>query len=837
MEKSIMDEERDKIRELHQRQQNSLKSLQALENRFCHIAIDDEETLQGSSITSRSPTLEFLTKTPAMEVPPLENLSQSRTNTITIDLSAVDDSDTSDTDTTMADDDIEERISTEQLAKAADHVKKLLKRITVLQNSFNSDQKTHRKRHVHKMYQRFCRKFESGIDVTQAAFPSAHDVSIASPGLNEFGNEGALENFDFDSFLHGQDEIFPFTMTDFNFNAGAEQELPLKTNLEPLSSSQSYQQLYVTPTSNSRPDIASKAPDTASGSSLELSDQRQAHIIAQEQLLRQDPQQISEKEQSTPPQQNLPHAAPKEISRQEQSQMMRHEQQAQTQSTQDQAQAATQSIPGTSQTMFSPTMPMLNKPVPPPDSRPVPSMPMGYRPTILQVNGSPQKSVEGLLHYPSHSRKLNLSPALAPPSMGNHALQDYQNQLMLLEQQNRKRLLDSRQAQDNNNQLKRGHIPVESCMSGERQRQDLEASQHISSWPNVATVNNENSKERERVRIRKSALRIDQRNCRRRVLKACYNCQTLKVKVASIQLIFWLCTDLLQCDYTSPCSSCTKRNAEQEELPIETCRETNITEHLQGFPVEVGSTGLSLPQEQYDKIESMTDRLRPTGPERSARREPFVPSATRNPQASNATADMDARAAAQIGGGFPSLSDNENGWVNFGFSHGDRNSYDYQDNPFITFNPSQTLHISTGAGVQAVWDASFPFPEPTNSNSLKPAKRKFFRRPSPSLIKPSQKKMLSPEVPQSTGFISNEEDEDDEEISYRVRSKKRRKTKEYEDEIVGAQSDLELVDNDTADVLFPLFSKDKPIEIRTTLNSADRDIVDVLLEEWTVPVY
>jgi hypothetical protein len=669
MEKSIMDEERDKIRELHQRQQDSLKSLQALENRFCHIAIDDEETLQGSSITSRVPTLEFMTKAQAMEVPPLENLSQSRTNTITIDLSAVDDSDTSDTDATMADDDIEERISTEQLAKAAEHVKKLLKRITVLQNSFNSDQKTYRKRHVHKMYQRFCRKFESGINVAQAAFPSAHDVSMAFPGLNEYGNEGALECFDFDSFLHGQDEVVPFSMYGFDFDAGAEQELPLKINLETLSSSQSYQQSYITPTTNTRPDIASKTPGAAPVSSLDLHDQRQAHIIAQEQLLQQDPQQVSEKEQSTPPQQYLQHSAPKEISRQEQSQMMLHEQQAQTQSTQDQAQAATQSIAGTSQALFSPTMPMLNRPVPPSGSRLVPSMPMGYRPTILQVNGSPQKSVEGLLHYPSHSRKLNLSPALTPPSMGNHALQDYQNQLMLLEQQNRKRLLDSRVTQDNNNQLKRGHIPIESCMSGQRQRQDPDASPHISSWPNVATAHN------------------------------------------------------------------------------------------------------------------------------------------------------------------------ENGWVNVGFSHGDRNSYDYYDNSFITFNPTQKLHISTGAGVQAISDVSFPSPEPTNSNSLKPAKKKSFRRPSSSRIKPSQKRMLSPEVPQRTGFISTEENEDDEEIGYRVRLKKRRKTKESEDEIVGAQSDLELVDNDTADVLFPLFGKDKIIETRTTLNSADRDIVDVLLEEWTVPVY
>jgi hypothetical protein len=60
METSVMQEEREKIRELHQRQQDSLKSLQALENRFCKVGLDDEETLQGSSATSRVPTLEFI---------------------------------------------------------------------------------------------------------------------------------------------------------------------------------------------------------------------------------------------------------------------------------------------------------------------------------------------------------------------------------------------------------------------------------------------------------------------------------------------------------------------------------------------------------------------------------------------------------------------------------------------------------------------------------------------------------------------------------------------------------------------------------------------------------
>ncbi|KAI4710334.1 hypothetical protein J4E89_004787 [Alternaria sp. Ai002NY15] len=206
---SVLDEEREKIRELHQRQQDSLKSLQALENRFCHIAINDEETLRGSSVASCVPTLELMANAPVMELPPLEKVPKLQPNTITIELSTPNDSDTSDSDATVSGDDNQEQISTEELAKAADHVKKLLKRITMLQKSFDVDKKKHRKRHVYKIYQRFCRKFESGIKL-----PSAVDFGKVAPFIdfNMDDNGGQLESFDFDSFLHVDDENTQFPL-------------------------------------------------------------------------------------------------------------------------------------------------------------------------------------------------------------------------------------------------------------------------------------------------------------------------------------------------------------------------------------------------------------------------------------------------------------------------------------------------------------------------------------------------------------------------------------------------------------------------------------------------
>jgi hypothetical protein len=211
-----MEEERDKIRELHQRQQDSIKSLQALESRFCGVAIDNEETLQGSSSASRVPTLELMTNAQTMKLPPLEKHIESQTNTVTIDISATDDSDTSDSDATMTGEN-DEHISREELSKAAKHVTKLLRRVIVLQKSLENDQKPHQKRRVRKIYQRFRRKFESGINVTQATGPSRHG-SPATRSSNQYNHAldlgdmggGALENFDFDSFLHVGSESTPF---------------------------------------------------------------------------------------------------------------------------------------------------------------------------------------------------------------------------------------------------------------------------------------------------------------------------------------------------------------------------------------------------------------------------------------------------------------------------------------------------------------------------------------------------------------------------------------------------------------------------------------------------
>jgi hypothetical protein len=166
LEKEALEQEREKIRELHQRQQDSLNCLQALESKLSKVALDDEETLQGSTAPSRVPTLELMFGAPPANAPAEKTVDNEEptTNILNIDLSAPD-SDTSDSDASATDDDEGEDLSLEDLVKAAKHAQKLLKRITVLQKSFDGTQKSkvHKKKRVHKMYMRFRKNWEEHL--------------------------------------------------------------------------------------------------------------------------------------------------------------------------------------------------------------------------------------------------------------------------------------------------------------------------------------------------------------------------------------------------------------------------------------------------------------------------------------------------------------------------------------------------------------------------------------------------------------------------------------------------------------------------------------------------
>ncbi|KAI4947316.1 hypothetical protein J4E91_006668 [Alternaria rosae] len=445
VEKSVLEEERDKIRELHQRQQDSLKSLQALENRFCHVALDDEETLRGSSIASRVPTLELMANAPLMELPPLEKPSKPQKDTITIDLSTANDSDTSDSDATMSGDDNEEHISTEELAKAADHVKKLLKRITMLQKNFDADKK-HQKRHVHKIYQRFCRKFESGIK------PCVKDANFGelraedSFDLNDSG--GALECFDFESFLQVPGESTQFPLLDFDFPGEQHTEPQQANNPEAVPSMQSCQhpplvsadliEPVPSPSAQTPPYPPVPLLSAASDLPFDLSGQQQGPILDQGQ--------------SAPAQQSPEPLAQTWARMQRQAQSMA-QQQAQAQQPQAQSQAAMQPMPSIDQSLPSPAMPMLNRHMLPPVSTSSLYVPTYSRPVMPETSRSSHRRVESSLR-PRVPMPTAHSALLPRPPIGNTALQDYQYQLMFLDCQKRRRKSASEQKQDVDSQLR-----------------------------------------------------------------------------------------------------------------------------------------------------------------------------------------------------------------------------------------------------------------------------------------------------------------------------------------------------------------------------------------------
>jgi hypothetical protein len=165
-----LEQEREKIRELHQQQQDSLKSLHELEDKFSRFTSTDKETLQDPDVRSRGATLELMSQAPPQEGPPPKPMdNQTQLNVFPNNFYALDqvipNSDESTTDKK------DEHISLEELEKAAEHVQELLKHITQLQKSFHVTKKTesHDKKRIDEVYRDFCRKWEEDI-----ALPSAN---------------------------------------------------------------------------------------------------------------------------------------------------------------------------------------------------------------------------------------------------------------------------------------------------------------------------------------------------------------------------------------------------------------------------------------------------------------------------------------------------------------------------------------------------------------------------------------------------------------------------------------------------------------------------------------
>jgi hypothetical protein len=165
-ENDALEQKREKIRELHQQQQDSLKALQALESKLNKVTIDDGGKPQGLHLPPQVPTPGLAFGIAAHDASPSNTLgSRLQSNVVMTNLPMVD-SDSSDSEAILSDEE-EEHMSPEELAKAAQYVQKMLARIELLIKSSEVTQgsKPCRKRRVNKIYKRFCRRWESDISL------------------------------------------------------------------------------------------------------------------------------------------------------------------------------------------------------------------------------------------------------------------------------------------------------------------------------------------------------------------------------------------------------------------------------------------------------------------------------------------------------------------------------------------------------------------------------------------------------------------------------------------------------------------------------------------------
>ncbi|OCL11322.1 hypothetical protein AOQ84DRAFT_374099 [Glonium stellatum] len=154
-------EERENIRLLHQRNQQSLTHLGLLEKRLDNVSISDSATLEGQSSQLDTHSFSFLVQQSLKDKErdsfnePLQNKNFGKLDECLSD----------DSDDTIGEGVDGDRLTKEDLIKCAKHVQKLLQRIESLQNlvSDNSKGSHHSKHRVRKVCRRFCQRIESEV--------------------------------------------------------------------------------------------------------------------------------------------------------------------------------------------------------------------------------------------------------------------------------------------------------------------------------------------------------------------------------------------------------------------------------------------------------------------------------------------------------------------------------------------------------------------------------------------------------------------------------------------------------------------------------------------------
>ncbi|KAH7112915.1 hypothetical protein B0J11DRAFT_183648 [Dendryphion nanum] len=222
VEKSALEKERDIIRHLYERQQQSLKVLHTLESKLDRVSLDDQDTLCGSDsgIIAQVPTINMMLQ------PSLPKSNSQPDSTL-----SADDSGMSESDGSISDDDAE-HLTFEDLSKCAKHVQRLLKDISTLQRSLDSSESTShpRRRGVRKIYRRFCRKFESNL--------ASNGTSALKPSLGS-GTVLPLDYLNLSQTSHKSST--GGVLTPENVRSAASLALPEPVGSDDIASSQSTQ--------------------------------------------------------------------------------------------------------------------------------------------------------------------------------------------------------------------------------------------------------------------------------------------------------------------------------------------------------------------------------------------------------------------------------------------------------------------------------------------------------------------------------------------------------------------------------------------------------------------
>lgn len=174
MGESALEKEHERIRQLHQRQQESLRNLQALESKLNGVNLDGDKTRRESSPPSQVPNNEPSTTSSssalqsAMKRDGQLNAKYNEVFASTENLKAYDSDD-------ATSDEEGEHLTVDELSQCTGLVQELLEKISMLQQTLKATQSTFRcpKSRVHKLYRRFCWKFESEMVSAGGTNPSS----------------------------------------------------------------------------------------------------------------------------------------------------------------------------------------------------------------------------------------------------------------------------------------------------------------------------------------------------------------------------------------------------------------------------------------------------------------------------------------------------------------------------------------------------------------------------------------------------------------------------------------------------------------------------------------